>query len=502
VNIAFRVDASSQIGTGHFMRCLTLADALQQHGMHTRFVCRHLPGYLRDILAAKNHQLVMLASEIAQVETDGLAHSSWLGVSQTQDAADSLQALIGQHCDWLVVDHYALDARWEGVLRPVVKKILVIDDIADRQHDCDVLLDQNFYADMHTRYTGKVPDYCALLLGPRYALLREEFSQFREQVKLRTGPVQRILIFFGGVDANNHTGRAINALARIGIEGLQVDVVIGAQHPCRNEIVLACAENKFTCHVQTDRMAELMTAADLAIGAGGSASWERCCLGLPTLAICTANNQRNQLIDAASAGLLYSPEINSEVDLAIERHVRSLLENSSLRQLISGNGLQAVDGRGISRVIGSMRCGGLEMRIANVADSEHLFAWRNHPTIRAVSRTTNPINWEDHSHWFASVLSDSDRQLLIAERDGLPVGVVRFDIQNSEAEISIYLVPDTNTLVRGRDLLQNAENWLAQHYPQVKILHAHVLGTNARSNQLFQAAGYQFETSIYFKRLH
>ena len=118
------------------------------------------------------------------------------------------------------MDHYALDARWESVLRQTAKKTLVIDDIADRQHDCDVLLDQNFYADMQTRYTGKVPEHCQLLLGPRYALLREEFRQLREQITPRTGPVKRVLVFFGGVDADNYTARAIKALANIGSHDL------------------------------------------------------------------------------------------------------------------------------------------------------------------------------------------------------------------------------------------------------------------------------------------
>jgi len=258
----------------------------------------------------------------------------------------------------------------------------------------------------------------------------------------------------------------------------------------------------FTCHVQTERMAELMAAADLSIGAGGSATWERCCLGLPTITICTADNQRDQVIDAASSGLVYAPEIESRVDLAIERHVRSLLENSTLRQLISRNGMQAVDGRGALRVIGSMGCNEVEIRRAGSDDSEHLFTWRNHPTIRAVSRNPNPISWEDHSRWLDAVLTDTDRLLLIAEQDGSPVGVVRFDIRNIQAEVSIYLVPETSIPVRGRDLLQSAESWISQHYPEVNMLHAHVLGTNTRSHQLFQAAGYEVESSSYFKRLH
>ncbi|MDA3875690.1 MAG: UDP-2,4-diacetamido-2,4,6-trideoxy-beta-L-altropyranose hydrolase [Halothiobacillus sp.] len=182
-HIAFRTDASSQIGTGHFMRCLTLADALKQRGAQTRFVSRHLPEYLRSMLAAKGHEFAPLDKAQHDAILDELAHAPWLGTSQVQDAQATIQALSGQAWDWLIVDHSALDARWESVLRRTAKQIMVIDDIADRQHECDMLLDQNFYADMELRYIGKVPLHCQLLLGPRYAMLRDEFRQLHEQIK-------------------------------------------------------------------------------------------------------------------------------------------------------------------------------------------------------------------------------------------------------------------------------------------------------------------------------
>ncbi len=315
MNIAIRVDASVQIGTGHFMRCLTLSDGLKQCGAHIRFVSRELPVHLRDMLAAKGMELASLDSNASAPPIDDLAHAHWLGTSQTQDAQDTIQALSDRTWDWLIVDHYALDARWESAMRSSARQIMVIDDIADRQHECDVLLDQNFYADMQTRYTGKVPSHCQLLLGPRYALLRDEFRTLREQVKPRTGPVKRVLVFFGGVDADNHTGRAIEALTEIKISGLHVDVVIGAQHPCREQIKAACALHGFICHVQTERMAELMAAADLAIGAGGAATWERCCLGLPSIILVIADNQSKAAADLEAAGVIINLGDASQVTI-------------------------------------------------------------------------------------------------------------------------------------------------------------------------------------------
>ncbi len=502
MRVAIRADASQEIGTGHIMRCLTLADALKQRGARVRFVSRHLPGYLRNMLEVKGHEFTLLDSPQNEVTLDELAHAGWLGVGQARDAEDSIRALSDLTWDWLIIDHYALDFRWESKLRQAARRIMVIDDIADRRHDCDILLDQNYYLDQETRYTGKVPAHCQLFIGPRYALLRDEFRQLHEQIKARNGPVQRVLVFFGGVDADNYTGRAIEALCGAEIPDLHVDVVIGAQHPCREQIEATCVQHGFSCHAQTNRMAELMAAADLAIGAGGSATWERCCLGLPALTICTAGNQRKQIAEAAYESLLYAPELESELIPAIRRHVIALMENGYLRQAISRNGMQAVDGRGVLRVTGNLDCSGIEIRVAGPDDSAKLFEWRNHPTIRAVSRKPDVINWEDHQKWFASVASSPDRLLLVGHCNGLSVGVVRFDIKSDEASISIYLVPDIKQPAQGRDLLQCAEHWLAANRPEVNKISAYVLGGNDRSRRLFSGAGYQVESINYSKGLH
>lgn len=484
------------------MRCLTLADELKRCGAHIRFVSRDLPLHLRDMLAAKGMEFVALDGDVAQLPAGDLAHASWLGTSQAQDAQSTIQALSGQSWEWLVVDHYALDVRWESALRGAAQKIMVIDDIADRKHDCDVLLDQNFYADMQTRYTDKVPTHCELLLGPRYALLRDEFRKLREQVKPRTGAVNRILVFFGGVDADNYTGQAIEALSGIDVHGIHVDVVVGAQHPCCEQIKAACVQHGFICHVQTNKMADLMAVADLAIGAGGSATWERCCLGLPTLVFCTAHNQQKQLVDAAREGLLYAPEVGAGLLQAIQNHTCALIENANLRELISRNCMQAVNGRGVMRVITSLGMSGIEIRMARADDSENLFQWRNHPSIRAVSRNANVIDWQDHQGWFASVLVDPEKILLIGQNSESPVGVVRFDKQNDEAEISIYVIPGSASSGLGQGLLQSAEQWLAKNHPEVIKIRAHVLGANERSQKLFSGAGYQVESTHYSKKLH
>lgn len=356
-HIAFRTDATSQIGTGHFMRCLTLADGLKQRGAQIRFVNRHLPEHLRSMLVAKGHEFALLDSVQNDVALDELAHAHWLHATQKQDAQATIQALSDQQWDWIVVDHYALDARWESELRAIAKQIMVIDDIADRQHDCDVLLDQNYYMDMQARYEGKVPAHCRQLLGPRYALLRDEFRKLREQIKPRAGAVKKILLFFGGVDADNYTGLAIQALSGLDIKGIDVDVVIGAQHPHHPDIEKACASLGYVCHVQTSRIAKLMAAADLAIGAGGSASWERCCLGLPALLVALADNQVDiaKALDSIGA-CVYLGTAEAADSLTIQRAITSLSDRRELLGEISNHACSLVDGMGVDRVCQELGC--------------------------------------------------------------------------------------------------------------------------------------------------
>ena len=505
MNNFFRVDASLQIGTGHLMRCITLANKLKENGAINTFICRQIPVFLQTKVLEQGHELILLAKPTEQIDDVGvgyLAHAEWLNTTQTKDAQDVLEAIIDRKCDWLIIDHYALDIVWETKLRDATKNILVIDDIADRKHDCDVLLDQNFYVDMQNRYIDKVPKHCQLLLGPRYALLRPEFLSARQHAKVRSGGVKRILVFFGGVDADNYTCMTLTALQHLDLKGIAVDVVIGAEHPNRDELLSICKANDFVCHIQTQHMAELMLQADLSIGAGGSATWERCCLGLPAIAISTADNQAIQIKDAALGGLIYVIETNTNFPKVIERHLLSMIESSIFRQVLSNNSMKMVDGRGVLRLVGKMSVGGITVRKALETDSELIFAWRNHSTIKSMSRNSNLISWQEHHQWFSSVINDLNRPILIGELNDCPVGVVRFDIKKNQAEVSIYVNPKEHNLGRGRELLQSAENWLSTYYLEVNSIFAQVLGENNRSHRLFVHANYELDATSYIKRFH
>ena len=337
------------------MRCLTLADVLKKQGAHIRFLCKNLPAHLIDMLIKTGMEYIALGENLIEDSIDNLIDVNLFCISQKQDYQATRNALSDQVWDWLIVDHYGLDFRWEGALRSSARHILVIDDIADRQHDCDILLDQNYYADMQMRYDGKAPDHCQLLLGPDYSLLREEFRMLREKIKIRNGKIKKILIFFGGVDSENYTTKAIEALSEINAE-LQVDVVIGAQHPFKEQIHSACINNNYICHMQTPHIARLMAEADLALGAGGSASWERCCLGLPSLLVALADNQiaiARELSDINACVYIGNrDEVNAS---NLKKWVRQLLANPNHIKKMSEKAFSITDGFGVFRVINKMR---------------------------------------------------------------------------------------------------------------------------------------------------
>lgn len=502
MKVVIRTDASRAIGTGHVMRCLSLADALTVRGASVHFICRERDGNLGQRIRERGFSVSMLAATGSDqhAENDVVA---WLGTRWQDDANETRAAIdaLGFRADWLIVDQYALDRRWEERIRDCVGRVMVIDDLADRKHECDLLLDQNLYADAGSRYRNKLPEKCEVLLGPRFALLRSDFAKARVSVNERRGIVRRIFVFFGGTDPGNLTAISVTALTNLANPQVAVDVVIGEQQPGRAEIEAACRASNFACHVQTNQMATLMANADLAIGAGGSATWERCCVGLPSLMFSIAENQQELLSGAALAGLVYAPNVDPSDDEAIGRHVSACIENPHLLQAMSKRAMDFVDGRGCERVARAMGIFSLSIREATTSDCEAIFEWRNHPDIRKVSRNTEPLQLDTHRTWFEKVIADSNRYLLIGELAGEAVGVVRFDVTVGQAEVSIYRVPDKGQAGIGTELLLAAEHWLKRARPEVVELHAEVAGGNHRSHRLFANSGYTGVNAALKKRI-
>ncbi len=333
-----RTDSSSVIGSGHMMRNLTLAAALQQSGAKVIFVSRDLPGNLCDE-AEKHFQIHRIKHG-----DDG---------PSGEDFRSTIEILRAEApVDWLIVDHYSLDKTWESGIRKEVGHIMVIDDLANRPHDCNLLLDQNLYADSKSRYNGLVPDHCKKLLGPQYALLRTEFATACNNLRHRDGSIKRIMISMGGADPHNVTAMVLEGVKLWNRHDLFVDVVVGAANPHIETIRDLCLKLPVCdLHHPANNMAALMTEADLCIGAAGSTTWERCCLGLPTLFIASGDNEIEIAGSADKAGIGKYQGRYDEVDPEmIADELSKLVAQPNLIIEWSNNAASLVDGCGAERV--------------------------------------------------------------------------------------------------------------------------------------------------------
>jgi UDP-2,4-diacetamido-2,4,6-trideoxy-beta-L-altropyranose hydrolase len=354
MNFAFRVDASAKIGLGHIGRCITLAKKIKKEGHSALFICRNIPANSIKMLEALGCTVVLLRRHKNVKNLDNLYHSSWLGVSQQQDAKDCIEELssLDVKYDWLIIDHYSLDYRWERELSYFAKKICVIDDLADRKHQCDILIDQNFYNNPISRYSNLVPKNCELLLGPEYAILKDEFIEQKKLINYRDGLVKKIVIFFGGADMSNYTAKAVTALGQLRLKGVEVDVIIGELHPCKEAIEEQCKALNYSLHVQTNCIESFFSQADLCIGGGGVATWERCCLGLPTLIISIAMNQIQIAKDLdLTKGCIYLGDSSSTSKEKIKIKVKELVKDPLMLSEISKKAYSMVDGFGTKRVL-------------------------------------------------------------------------------------------------------------------------------------------------------
>lgn len=357
MRIAFRTDASVQIGSGHVMRCLTLADALREQGAECQFICREHEGHMMSLIEQRGYPVKALPALMNTFNPAAEpAHAAWLGCDWEEDAKQTQQAIGADVIDWLIVDHYALDQRWHQALRPSTKHLMVIDDLADRPLDCDLLLDQNFGSSA-ALYAGLVPQECLQLHGPDYALLKPVYAERRAKMRQRSGEIQRVLIYFGGgADHADLTGQAVRAFDHHELADVQLDVVVSAAYAHLSSLqAFAVQRGNVSLHSQLPDLAELMAQADLAIGAGGATTWERCCMGLPSIVISIAENQRPACEALARAGLIrYLGDASSVSVSAVQTVVRQLSQDTQQMRLLSESSMRLVDGNGVFRTIESM----------------------------------------------------------------------------------------------------------------------------------------------------
>ena len=295
--VSFRVDSSLKMGTGHVMRCLTLAEELRIRGYECHFICRDHTGNLGSHIQKCGFPVHLMLYQYRPAQ-EGLpldSYLTWLGADIETDAGECRSILQRLQCDWLVIDHYGVDIQWESAVRSSVGKIMVIDDLANRRHYCHLMLDQTFGRD-ESDYIQLVPDDCKLLCGSKYALLRSEFRHWRSDTDTRTkrSSLKRMLITLGGIDADNNTKKVLEALMLSKLPyGVEIIVIMGALAPHLDAVIQQAERMPYKIEVRSNvsNMAEVIVSSDMAIVAAGSTVWEMISLGLKPVLIKTAENQ-------------------------------------------------------------------------------------------------------------------------------------------------------------------------------------------------------------------
>lgn len=459
------------------MRCLTLANSMREKGGVITFACTRES--LRTV-----PELETGCQELIQLDK--------------ADDAGELRALRSQW-DAAVIDHYALGAAYHRGLRDVAKAVLVIDDLADRLHDCDLLLDQTF-GRQRADYEGLVPPHCKLLLGPRFALVRREFAAAKPATLARRragGPVRRILISMGLTDLGGVTAPVAKAALRAELDA-KIEVTVGRSASSLPELAaLARNDPRLRLHIDLPDICALMAACDVAIGAGGTTSWERCCLGLPTLMLVLSENQATVARSLAEAGAVRlatpgDPE-------ALTDFLVSMAQDDPIRLAMVESAAAICDGGGAERVANELLRACWQRRLirarrAVAQDAGNVWSWRNDLFARAASGTTDVIAWTDHCQWFASALADPTRAMYIVEMCGeaetLPIGVVRIEPSETEMRrVSISIDPLCRGMgMGGATLAAGLRSFEAEF--GIQPMSAEIRPENIASRRIFEALGF------------
>ena len=335
--IFIRVDSSTKIGYGHLIRCLALADTLKK-SFKINFICTNLNGNLISQICKKKFEVFRFNTKSQRINVK-------------KDAEKTI-SIIKKHRNkksLLILDSYILSQEWENRVRPYVKRLIVIDDLMDRKHSCDLIIDQNLHTQMNSLYINSVPKNCVKLLGPDYAILRNQFIAQRKYAKIRSLPLKNILVSFGGSDNENHTLHTLTSLKKLNSD-VNVNVVTGTANIGKKIIKNFCKKNfNYNYFEQVENMVKLMQVADLCIGSSGTTTWERCCVGLPAIAIVTSNDQKD-IASAVSKNkcIINLGKIKKSDNVNYVRLMKNL-KNSELQNM-SRNCMKLVDGKGAARI--------------------------------------------------------------------------------------------------------------------------------------------------------
>ena len=487
MQIILRADASLHIGIGHVRRCLTLARALRGFGAEVRFAIHDWGADPAPLLGEFADRALRLPSPCPNQSADP---ASWLPHGQAYDFRELQIALDGDRPDWIIIDHYAVDAEWHDLARREFGcRILAIDDLADRPLHADLIVDPNWDRDHRAKY-GDVSGEAELLGGPRYALIdpRHASGEPREL----SSEVGSIGIFMGGTDPGRATIPVLETVRAAGFGG-EVGIVTSSLNPDMALIRAASSsDGNAVVDVDLPDLTEFFRRHDLFILAAGGTTWERMASAAPAVAVVTAENQRDIASQLAGEGLQWVIEAGDWA--ALRATLLMVLADAAGRLEQASRGRDLVDGQGAERVAAALMTFGdapVTTRRATREDAPMILAWRNDPYVRSVSRDTGEIGWQAHRAWFERVVASPDHLMLIAEKNAMPIGVVRFDrLADRRYEISLYLNPIVAGRKLGLPMIGAAQQALSREAACDLVILAETLPGNAVSQRLFRNAGY------------
>ena len=476
MRLLIRADASPRIGVGHVMRCLALGQAWQETGGQVTFLTTpEAPAILR------------------RLQEEGMAVSPLTALpGSAQDATQALDLAHKLGAEWMVVDGYHFGAEYQRHLHESGLGILFIDDEGRGEHYyADLVLNQNIHAHAGL-YEAREPQ-TRLLLGPRFALLRREFWPWRGWRRQSPEVARKILVTLGGGDPDNVTGKVVQALGQVKVAGLEAVVIAGGANPYFQQLEKAVGSLPFPARLEKNvtNMPDLMAWADMAITGGGSTCWETAFMGLPSLVIILAENQRAVAEGLAVAGVAINLRWQEKLAPAnLAAALQRLLLDRTGRSEMTRRGQALLDGEGSARVLMHLLDRSIRIRPVRATDCRMVWEWANDPEARAVSFSTTPISWESHEPWFQARLKDPLYRFYIAlDADDVPVGQVRFSLQGEEATISVSVGKGYRSQGYGPILIHlGCDQVFAE--TSVKLVHAYIKPDNPPSLKVFLKAGF------------
>ena len=474
--VLFRVDSSINLGGGHLSRCLEIAKLLKQRKIESFFLSKDLAGNLNEWIKFEKFKLLIIKENYISIE------------EEIKDIEKLLKPF--SPFKYLIIDNYSIDEVWENEIKKLIPKIVVIDDLANRNHKCDFLIDQNYISNHEDRYKNLVPKETIQLLSSKYAIIKDKIRKNKSLCTPNFKIPSKLFICFGAIDTRGYTLATLRALTKISHKFELISIFTSIKNTSLKDITYQSSLIT-NCKIYTDNnlLPDLLSSSDIAIGAGGTMSWERAFLGIPSLVFGIADNQTKVLEALIKNGIVIG-ESSSKFpdDEKIKNWLEVIISNPKLLEGLSERSRKIIDGYGCDRICEELFPEEIKFRYAIDKDSKNIFEWRNLPKIRKISKKKDKIDFYDHQKWFKNCLHNPNSILLIAESGQSAIGVIRFDLEDKEAEISIYKIPSNKKIL---GLVNKSTSWFFENYPEIETITANIIPNNVKSCEAFFSAGYK-----------